>query len=180
MLATLLVLAILAFIWFTYNRLVRFRQLLAEAWSDIDVQLKRRRDLIPALVESVKGYSRHELGTLESITGLRNAGLASDSRPLREAAEKTLAGDMRKIMALVEAYPDLKADKNFRKLHESLVAIEDDLQSARRYYNGCVRNLNISIQSFPGNLIASGFGFQNENFFELEYATERSNPDVRF
>ena len=180
MFASLAVLAILAFIWFTYNRLVRFRQLLAEAWSDIDVQLKRRHDLIPALVESVKGYSRHELGTLESITGQRSAGLSSENLPLRQAAEKTLAGDMRKIMALVEAYPDLKADKNFHKLHESLVEIEDDLQSARRYYNGCVRNLNIGIQSFPGNIIAGWFGFRTETFFELDYATERRNPDVKF
>lgn len=149
-----------------YNRLVQSRNLLREGWSGIDVQLKRRADLVPALVEVVKGYSGHEQKALQDVTALRKP--------------QDVVGGLKQVLALVESYPDLKADKNFLELQNNLTEIEDNLQYARRYYNGCARNYNIKVQSFPGNLVAKAFGFKEEPYFEVEYATERKIPDVAF
>lgn len=149
-----------------FNRLIRDRNLLKEAWSGIDVQLKRRADLVPALVEVVKGYAQHESRLFTDVTKLRTP---------HEVVE-----GLKGIFALVESYPQLKADKNFLDLQKNLVDVEDDLQYARRYYNGCVRDYNTRVQSFPGLLIAGPFGFRAEPFFEVEYVTERKTPDVAF
>lgn len=163
-----------------YNKLVRSAQLVSEAWSGIDVQLKRRHDLIPNLVEIVKGYGRHEQTTLEEIVKLRNLSQSTSDASEKSKIEASLGQNLKSLFAIVEAYPELKADTNYRKLHESLSECEDQLQYARRYYNGAVRNLNILVQSFPSNLIASRFGFKAGTFFEIQYATERSVPDVKF
>jgi LemA protein len=149
-----------------FNRLVRDRNLLKEAWSGIDVQLKRRADLVPALVEVVKGYAKHEQNLLTDVTKLRTP-------------HQVVEG-LKGIFALVENYPQLKADKNFLDLQKNLSDVEDDLQYARRYYNGCVRNYNTRVQTFPSLLLAKPFGFKEEFFFEVEYVTERKNPDVAF
>ena len=158
------VLALLVILLF--NGLVRDRNLLREAWSGIDVQLKRRGDLIPALVETVKGYGRHEQTLFTDVAKLRNP--------------KEVVGGLKNLFALVESYPQLKADKNFLDLQKNLSAIEDDLQYARRYYNGCVRNYNTRVQSFPDVVVARFSGFKEEPFFEVEYVTQRKNPDVSF
>lgn len=175
---TLIFLAVL-FVYF-YNKLIRCGNLVDEGWSGIDVQLKKRHDLIPNLVEIVKGYAGHEKETLEEVVRLRGESSSKNDIADKEKVENTISGDLKKIFALVEAYPDLKADKNFRSLQQSLVEIEDALQYSRRYYNGAVREYNILIQSFPSNLIASSFSFQPRKFFELEFATERNTPDVKF
>jgi LemA protein len=162
-----------------YNRLVRQRNQVREGWSGIDVQLRRRTDLIPNLVEAVKGYAAHERGLFEQVTRSRTASIAADNVPGQEQAERTLEGALGRLLALAEAYPALKADENFRKLQDQLAEIEDQLQMARRYYNGSVRNLNISIQSFPAVLIARPLGFREEPFFELD-ADESTAPRVAF
>lgn len=159
-------LLLLAIPVYLFNSLVRDRNLLKEAWSGIDVQLKRRADLVPALVEVVKGYARHEQRVFTDVTQLRTP---------HEVVE-----GLKGIFALVESYPELKADKNFLDLQKNLVGVEDDLQYARRYYNGCVRNYNTRVQTFPSLLLARPFGFREEPFFEVEYVTERKNPDVDF
>mgnify|MGYP001399392740 CR=1 FL=1 len=144
-----------------YNRLVKARNQLREGWSGIEVQLKRRHELVPALVECVKGYRAHEEELLEAVA--RERTVAQSARGVSEAgvAEKALARDLGRIVALVEAYPDLKADEVFFGLMEDLVEVEDQLQYARRYYNGSVRDLNNIVESFPSNLVAGGFGFKN-------------------
>ena len=165
---------------FIYNKLVQLNVLVQEAFSGIDVQLKRRHDLIPNIIETVKGYSAHERGVLEKVTTLRSQIATGKSIKDTQTAENQLSAGLRSIFALVENYPDLKADKNFQELQKSLTAIEDELQMARRYYNGTVRNLNILIQSFPINLLAQWLHFQKAPFFEIEYATERQTPDIKF
>lgn len=163
----------------SYNRLVRARNLVEEAWSGIDVQLKRRHDLIPNLVEVVKGYAGHERGLMERVSSLRSGGLSTDETKAGvEQSERVWAGELKQVFALVESYPDLKADENFRQLHRALSDVEDHLQYARRYYNGAVRDLNILVESVPSNLIARIVGIHAAKFFEVEYATERSAPDV--
>ncbi|MCA9399148.1 MAG: LemA family protein [Candidatus Omnitrophica bacterium] len=163
-----------------YNKLVRLKMNMKEAFSGIDIQLKRRHNLIPNIVETVKGYSRHESELLESVTRMRSE-LQGQTAPGRDIPkENDLSKSLKSIFALVEAYPDLKADKNFRQLQENLIEIEDQLQYARRYYNGTIRDYNILVQSFPSNLIANTFNFTKEEFFEIEYATERKTPDVQF
>ena len=174
LLLTLVVVAVVI-----YNKLVKRRFLVNEGWSGIDVQLKRRHELIPNLVEIVKGYASHEKETLEEVTRLRQVSQLTSDREEKGNIENSISGDLKKIFALVESYPDLKADANFRKLQDSIIEIEDQLQYARRYYNGTVRDLNIVVQSFPSNLIASFFGFQDAKFFEIEYATERQNPEIK-
>jgi LemA protein len=161
-----------------YNSLVRLRYLVEEAWSGIDVQLKRRHNLIPSLVATVKGYSDHEQETLEKIAEHRSQSeKSSDVKEIGEI-EKAIAGDIKRIFAIAEAYPDLKADESFLDLQKNLVEIEDQLQFARRYYNGTVRNYKISLESFPSNIIANIGGFQDAEFFEVDYASERENPDI--
>ena len=161
-----------------YNRLVKARNQLREGWSGIEVQLKRRHELVPALVECVKGYRAHEEELLEAVA--RERTVAQSARGASEAgvAEKALARDLGRIVALVEAYPDLKADEVFFGLMEDLVEVEDQLQYARRYYNGSVRDLNNIVESFPSNLVAGGFGFKVAEFFEVANASERLPPDL--
>ena len=162
----------------TFNVLVRHRNLVREAWSGIDVQLKRRANLIPNLVETVKGYSAHERRTLEEVTHARTAAESAGAVREREAGENALTQALKRLVALSEAYPDLKADQTFLSLHQELIEVEDHVQYARRYYNGTVRDYNIRVESFPSNMVAGVFGFAREEFFELETATERGAPKV--
>ncbi len=161
-----------------YNRLVRYRNLMREGWSGIDVQLKRRHDLIPNIVALVKGYRDYEKSLLEAVTKARSQPFTLDALKQAQAAENALTQVLRNMFAVVEAYPDLKANQNFLDLQHRLADIEDQIQMARRYYNGTVRNYNIRVQSFPGNLVADLFGFQSAEFFEIETATERVAPTV--
>ncbi len=163
-----------------YNRLIQLKMFLQEAFSGIDVQLKRRYDLIPNIVETVKGYAQHEQKTLEDIAKLRTQLVSAPSDTQRESMENQLSRGLKTIFALAENYPDLKANQGFLSLQNSLSEIEDQLQMARRYYNGTVRNYNVMVQSFPANTIASLFNFQPAKFFEIEYATERQVPDAKF
>ena len=179
---TLLALVAGVLLWaiLLYNGLVRMRNMVEEAWSGIDVQLKRRTDLIPNLVATVKGYAAHEKGTLEEVIRLR--GLAQSAHGVGETAQAQglLGAALGKLFALAENYPDLKANANFAQLQASLGEIEEQIQLARRYYNGAVRNLNIAVESFPSNLIAGRFGFVKAEFFELENTAERAVPSVSF
>jgi LemA protein len=163
-----------------YNSLVRTGQMANEAWSGIDVQLKRRGELIPNLVESVKGYASHERELLQRVTELRNAAQALPTTDVEHRAEVegALSVAVKRIMALAEAYPDLKANANFLELQRELSKLEDELQMARRYYNGTVRNVNTLVQSFPSNLVAGVFGFAEHKFFELSDASEGAVPQV--
>ncbi len=172
--AALLIYAIVIF-----NKLVRARNLVREGWSGIDVQLKRRADLVPNLIEAVKGYATHERSLFEDIVRARNASMSASSVKGQENAERDLSGALSRLIALKEAYPDLKANQNFLKLQEQLAEIEDQLQMARRYYNGSVRNLNIMIQSFPNVLLAGPLGFKEEAFFQADGA-DRATPQVSF
>ena len=162
-----------------FNRLVALRNRLKEAWSGIDVQLKRRRDLVPNLVEAVKGYQAHERKLLEDLTAHRTAALGAQGVAGTGRAENDLARDLKALVAVAEAYPDLKADRNYRQLFDALVEVEDHLQYARRYYNGTVRDLNILVESFPSLLVARVAGFASAEFFEVEAALERQAPEVR-
>jgi LemA protein len=162
-------------VW-TYNRFVRLRNQVAEAWAGIDVQLQRRWDLVPGLVETVKGYMQHESGVLERVTHLRqHADMAVGQR---SGEESGLSRSIGRLFALAEDYPELKADAGFRQLHESLVMIEEQLQYARRYYNGSVRDNNNLVEGFPSLLIARLFGFPAADFFEVELASQRAAPAV--
>lgn len=163
-----------------FNALVALRNRAEASWSDIDVQLKRRHDLVGNLVEAVKGYARHESATLEQVTQLRARATATRAGDVGEAreAESALGGGIRGLLAVAEAYPDLKADTGFRQLHEALVTLEGDLQNARRYYNAVVRDLNTKVQSFPDLFVARAGGFREREFFELENATEALVPRV--
>ena len=163
-----------------YNRLVRQRNLMREGWSGIDVQLKRRTDLVPNLIETVKAYAAHERGVFEDLTAKRASSIAADSVTGQAAAERALHGSLGRLFAVAEAYPELKANKNFLDLQQQLAQIEDQLQMARRYYNGTVRNLNIAIQSFPNNLLAGILGYRLEPFFELEDRSSAAAPVVAF
>ncbi|MBW9089173.1 LemA family protein [Rhizobium wenxiniae] len=165
-----------------YNGLVRARQMAEEAWSGIDVQLKRRADLIPNLIETVKGYAAHEKGTLEEVVKLRNQAQAVPTGDVagRAQAEGLLSQALGKLFALAEAYPDLKANQNFAELQTSLETIESEIQMARRYYNGSARDLNIKVESFPANLVAGPFGFSKREYFEIENEADRAVPSVKF
>jgi LemA protein len=176
-LSGIFILLLLYGVW-TFNRLVNQRNRLREAWSGVDVQLKRRHDLVPNLVECVKGYRGHEQSLLESLARSRSVAQAARDVSSTGTAENGLTRDLRSVFAIAEAYPDLKADKNFRQLSASLVEIEDALQYARRYYNGSVRDLNNLVQSFPSMAIAGVFHFLPAQFFEIETATERQVPEV--
>ena len=172
--------AIVLFAVVTYNRLVGLRQRSDEAWSDIDVQLKRRTDLVPNLVETVKGYAAHERGTLDEVVRARGAAVAATTPETRAAAENQLTGALRQLFALSEAYPDLKANQNFQSLQTSLGEIEEAVQNARRYYNAVVRDLNTAVESFPSNAIASLGHFVDRQYFELDRPEERQAPRVSF
>lgn len=165
-----------------YNGLVRARQMVREAWSGIDVQLKRRADLIPNLIETVKGYAAHEKDTLREVTEMRTQAqsIPADNVAGRAHAEGMLGQALGKLMAVAEAYPDLKANENFRELQTTLATIEGEIQMARRYYNGASRDLNVKVESFPSNLIANHYGFQQSDYFELEDPQDRALPKVSF
>nr|WP_250809529.1 LemA family protein [Neorhizobium tomejilense] len=165
-----------------YNGLVKARQMAEEAWSGIDVQLKRRADLIPNLIETVKGYAAHEKGTFEEVVKLRNQAQAVPAGDVagRAQAEGLLGQALGKIIALAEAYPDLKANENFSELQASLETIESEIQMSRRYYNGAARDLNVKVESFPNNLVAGQFGFSKREYFEIENAADRAVPTVKF
>ena len=175
-LAGLAVVALLVWGVMLYNRLVRWRNMVLEAWSGIDVQLKRRHSLIPNLVEAVKAYAGYEQSVLERVTGLRTAGSVAE----RGAEESSLSQYIRQLVAVVEAYPELKASDSYLKLMQGLTEVEQHIQYARRYYNGAVRELNVRVQSFPSNLVAALFGFRPAEYFEVELAVERESPEVKF
>jgi len=177
-----IVVAVGLYVMVTYNGLVRVRQMVQEAWSGIDVQLKRRADLIPNLVETVKGYAKHEKETLEQVTEMRTRAQAVPAGDIagRAAAEGMLSQALGRLMAVAEAYPDLKANENFLDLQQSLDKLEGEIQMARRYYNGSARELNVKVESFPSNLIANTFGFTKADYFELENPADRERPDVKF
>ena len=174
-----MVAATIVWIIFIYNLFIRDKNLIKEAWSGIDVQLKRRHNLIPNLVESVRGYSQHEKNLLENITRKRSEAAKVESIKDKAPAESDLSGMLKNLFVVAENYPDLKANQNFLNLQNQLVEIEDQLQYARRYYNGATRNYNIRIESFPSNIIAGIFDFKQENFFEISLATERTTPEVK-
>ena len=163
-----------------YNKLVTNKNLVAEGWSGIDVQLKRRHDLIPNLIETVKGYMGHERGVLDQVTELRTKSQAAQGVADKARVEGAMGAALANLFAVAENYPDLKASQNFLDLQKSLADIEEQVQLARRYYNGTARNYNILIQSFPSNLMASAFGFTAVEYFEIEDAAERAVPKVAF
>ncbi|HWU19293.1 MAG TPA: LemA family protein [Devosia sp.] len=165
-----------------YNGLVKNRQMVEEGWSGIDVQLKRRTDLIPNLMETVKGYMGHERETLEAVTNARAAATsaASGSPEERARAESQLSSALGRLIATAEAYPDLKANTTFLEFQTALQGVEDEIQMARRYYNGAVRNLNVMVESVPSNFIAGPFGFKKAEYFELENEADRAVPNVKF
>jgi len=163
-----------------YNGLVQLKVRADSAWSDIDVQLKRRHDLIPNLVETVKGYATHEKGTFENVAKYRSQAMAAQTPEERGQAEGALTMALRGLLAVAEAYPQLQASEQFKSLQNSLSDLEDALQNSRRYYNAVVRDLNTKIQSFPTNIIAGMFNFQLRQFFEITEPTERDVPAVKF
>ena len=164
----------------TYNRLVRLRVRSEEAWRDIDTQLKRRWDLIPNLVETVKGYASHESEVFEQVTLARSRAIDASSPREQAEAEEGLKGALKSLFAIVEAYPDLKANQNFLGLQQTLEQVEDAIQRSRRYYNAVVRDLNTMIQVFPRNVIANLFGFREREFYALPGEEQREAPSVRF
>lgn len=174
---------LVVFVWATYNALVKLKIRVDEAWSDITVQLKRRVDLIPNLVNTVKGYAAHESGVFEKVTEARSA--LQNAKGVKEsaAAENMMEGALKSLFAVAEAYPDLKANQNFAQLQQELVDTEDKIQAARRFYNGGVRDLNTKIQMFPNNIFAGMLGFTQREFFELsdsEQAVAEKPVDVQF
>lgn len=168
------VLLLLAYGVWTFNRMVGLARRADGAWSDIDVQLKRRWDLVPALAETAKGYARHEAGVLERVAAARQAS----SVAARAERESELSGAVRGLFALVEAYPELKASRSYLELHDSLVGIEDQVQHARRYYNAVVRDLNTLVAGFPSGVVARACGFREREFFGLDDAAERAAPRI--
>lgn len=184
MITVLIILAAIALFFFygisIYNRLVKLRTMVQEAWSSIDVMLKKRYDLIPNLVETVKGYATHERETFDSVTRARAAAMSANTVQEKEAAEKNLSQAMMNLNAVAEQYPDLKANTNFLQLQDELSALEGDIEKSRRYYNGTVRENNILVDTFPSNIIANMFRFTKSAFFELENIAERAVPNVKF
>lgn len=171
------------FLWFAYNALVTLRVRVDEAWSDITVQLKRRLDLIPNLVNTVKGYAKHEKGVFEAVTEARANALNAKGVKETAKAENQFEGALKSLFAVAEAYPDLKASQNFVELQQELVDTEDKIQASRRFYNGGVRDLNTKIQTFPNNVVAGMFGFKNREFYELDEAEQKTAEkpvDVNF
>ena len=172
------VLILLAWLIVIYNRLVRDRNRVKTAWSDIDVQLKRRYDLVPKLVSAVEQYARYEQSTLQTIIEIRSRASLVEKVDEKAPLENLLASGLGKLMALVEDYPELKADRSFLQLQNDLSDIENHIQYARRYYNGAVRNLNTRIETFPDLIVARPFGFTPQPFFELDSADESNPPEI--
>jgi LemA protein len=178
----IIVLAVVYLI-FLYNRLVALRQTVNQSWSDISVQLKQRHDLVPNLVETVKGYATHERGTLEAVVNARNAAVAAQGPHAQAQAENMLTGALRQLFALAEAYPDLKANQNFLQLQSELSDLENKIAASRRFFNNAVQEYNTGIEQFPAVLIARNMGFQSREFFELdeaERAAVQAPPQVKF
>ena len=175
-------LAVLALLWIVgaYNGLIRLRNQLENAWAQIDVQLKRRHDLIPNLVETVKGYAKHESGTLERVIQARNIAVNAKSVGDRAEAENVLTGALKSLFVVAEAYPDLKANQEFMRLQEELTSTENKVAFARQFYNDSVMTYNTHIQVFPTNLIATMFNFGHRDFFEVKAEEEREAPKVQF
>lgn len=184
MIAILIILAGVVLFFFygisIYNKLVKFRTMVQEAWSSIDVMLKKRHDLIPNLIETVKGYATHESATFESVTRARTAAINANSIGEKEVAEKNLNQAMMNLNAVAEQYPDLKANTGFLQLQAELSALEGDIEKSRRYYNGTVRENNILVETFPSNFIANMYKFTKSAFFELDNVAERAVPTVKF
>ena len=187
MAALFIVLGLVVFValWLVllYNGLIRSKLRVDEAWSDITVQLKRRVDLIPNLVETVKGYAKHEKGVFEQVTKARSAMMGAKSVDETAKADNMMTGALKSLFAVAEAYPDLKASDNFKHLQEELVDTEDKIQASRRFYNGSARDLNIKIKTFPTNIFAGMLGFKVREFFEVEEAEQQviqKPTDVQF
>ena len=180
----LLVIAILVLVLIygvsVYNRLIKLRTHVEEAWSGINVQLKKRHDLIPNLLETVKGYAAHERETFENVTKARVSAMQAGDIKSLEAAENQLSSALGRLFAVAESYPELKANENFMMLQNQLNVVESDIEKSRRYYNGSVRNKNIVVDSFPSNIIANMFGFTKSDFFELESEAEKAAPKIKF
>ena len=180
LIALVIVVAIVAFIISIYNTLVRLKNQVKNAWSQIDVQLKRRHDLIPNLVETAKGYMEHERGTFEAITEARAKAMGAGNVADASAAEGALSGALSNFMLVVENYPDLKANANFLSLQEELTSTENKIAFARQGYNDQVLFFNNKIQMFPSNIVAGMFGYKQQDFFEIENEEERKVPEVKF
>ena len=163
-----------------YNRFVRLKNKVEDSWSGIDVQLKRRYDLIPNLMETVKGYAKHEKDIFDNVADARARALNAGGKGEKIAAENQLTGALRSVFALAENYPDLKANSNFLKFQQQLTGIEDEIQMSRRYYNATVREFNTGIAVFPANIIAGAFNFTPYQFFELDDHSQREAPSVKF
>ena len=181
-LAIILILIVLTLVYaiVVFNNLVQLRENVKNGWSQIDVQLKRRHDLIPNLVETAKGYMGHERNTLENVIKARQQAIDASSIKDKQAAENFLTGTLRSLFAVSENYPNLKADTQMRQLHEEIVSTENKITFARQYYNDEVNRLNTTVQSFPDNIIANAFHFEKREFFELEDASEKTAPAVKF
>ena len=182
-LVIVVVLIVLVALWVvaSYNGFVKLRNIVEESWKQIDVELHRRYDLIPNLVETVKGYASHERGTFEAVTQARAAASSPGSTPAEQAQqENMLTGALRQLFAVAEAYPDLKANQNFLELQTQLTETEDRIAAGRRFYNANVRSLNTKVQSFPSNVIAGMFHFKEAEYFEAEDPTVRRAPEVHF
>lgn len=180
----LILLAVLILIAFyfmgAYNKLVALKNKVMEGWSSIDVMLKKRNDLIPNLVEIVKGYAKHESETLENVTKARTQSMSASTVQEQQAAEQNMNRAMMNLFAVAEQYPDLKANTNFLELQRELSGVEEGIEKSRRYYNGTVRDNNIAVESFPSNIIAGMFKFEKAEFFELENEAERAVPQIKF
>jgi LemA protein len=181
MLYAILVIILVIILWLVgvFNGLVKLRNRSDEAWSDIDVQLKRRYNLIPNLVNTVKGYAQHERELFEKVTQARTAAMGAQGVEEKGQAENALAGTLKSLFAVAENYPDLKANQNFLELQRELSDTENKIQAARRFYNGNVRDLNIKIEKFPNNLVAGIFGFKKKDFFEVDEG-EKAPVNVNF
>jgi len=177
-----ILIAIAAYAIVIYNGLVKARQMVKEAWSGIDVQLKRRADLIPNILETVKGYAKHESDTFREVTEMRTRaqGIPANDVAGRAAAEGMLSQALGKLFAVAEAYPDLKANENFAELQDTLETVEKEIQMSRRYYNGAARDMNVKVESFPSNLVANTFNFEQAEYFEIANAEDRAVPKVEF
>lgn len=177
-----IIIAVVSVLWLilTYNGLIRRRYRIKEAWSDIEVQLKRRYDLIPNLVETVKGYMTHERTVFEKVTEARTKAMTAPTKEEKLGAENILSNTLKTLFAVSENYPELKANANFLDLQRELADTENKIQASRRFYNGNVRDFNTKTESFPTNLIAGVFGFKKEEFFGLESETEKEPVKVRF
>lgn len=174
-------LVIISFVIGTYNKLIRLKNTVKSSWSDVDVQLKKRYDLVPNLIETVKGYASHERSVFEKVTQARSNAMRASSPADKAKAENMLTDTLKSLFALAEAYPELKANANFMQLQSQLKELEDNIEYSRRYYNAVVRDFNIVIESFPSNIIASIFAFKQEEFFELEAPeVERKPVKVNF